>query len=210
MSFYAVANGKQPGIYNTWKECCEMVKGFKNAIYKKFSNIEDAENFIEKSSENENENIDYYVYTDGACKNNGIENSQSGIGVYFGENDERNLSEKVEGNKQTNNVAELLAINKAFYIIENDLKQNKRIEIYSDSIYAVNSVRVYGSAFEIIKWKTDIPNKELIKNTYDLYKEYIGKNVFLKYIKAHTNKRDIHSIGNYNADRLANSAINLL
>ena len=210
MSFYAVANGKQPGIYNTWKECCEMVKGFKNAIYKKFSNLEDAENFIEKSSENENENIDYYVYTDGACKNNGIENSQSGIGIYFGENDERNLSEKVEGNKQTNNVAELLAINKAFYIIENDLKENKRIEIYSDSIYAVNSVRVYGSAFEIIKWKTDIPNKELIKNTYDLYKEYIGKNVFLKYIKAHTNKKDIHSIGNYNADRLANSAINLL
>ena len=28
MSFYAVANGKQCGIYNTWKECQENVDKF--------------------------------------------------------------------------------------------------------------------------------------------------------------------------------------
>ena len=209
MNFYAVANGKEIGIYKTWSECCEMVKGFKNAIYKKFSTVEDAENFIQKNTETNDINVDYCVYTDGACKNNGIENSEAGIGIYFGENDERNVAEKVSGNKQTNNVAELLAINKAFYIIENDLKQNKKIAIYSDSIYAINNIRVYGSTFEIINWKKDIPNKELIKKTYELYKDYLNKNIYFKYIKAHTNNTDIHSIGNYNADKLANIAIGL-
>ena len=33
-----------------------------------------------------------YVYTDGACINNGKPNARAGIGVYFGENDSRNIS----------------------------------------------------------------------------------------------------------------------
>ncbi len=210
MGFYAVASGRKIGIFNTWNDCCDMVKGFKNAIYKKFNNIEDAKDFITKNTENQNMKIDYCIYTDGACRNNGNQNSQAGIGIYFGENDNRNVSKKVNGIKQTNNVAELLAINIAFYIIEEDLKQNKKIEIYSDSIYAINNLRFYGASYEILNWKKDMPNKELIKSTYELYKKYINKNIFLKYIKAHTNNKDIHSIGNYNADRLANIAIDLI
>lgn len=30
--FYAVRVGVKPGIYSSWKECLEQVKGFKNAI----------------------------------------------------------------------------------------------------------------------------------------------------------------------------------
>uniref|UniRef100_A0A336MY29 Ribonuclease H n=1 Tax=Culicoides sonorensis TaxID=179676 RepID=A0A336MY29_CULSO len=35
MPFYAVANGKIPGIYKTWTECENQVKGFSGAKYKK-------------------------------------------------------------------------------------------------------------------------------------------------------------------------------
>uniref|UniRef100_A0A336LL17 Ribonuclease H n=1 Tax=Culicoides sonorensis TaxID=179676 RepID=A0A336LL17_CULSO len=35
MPFYAVANGKIPGIYKTWAECENQVKGFSGAKYKK-------------------------------------------------------------------------------------------------------------------------------------------------------------------------------
>ena len=210
MGFYAVANGREIGVFNTWNECCDKVKGFKNAIYKKFNNIEDAEEFITKNTEKQDIKIDYCIYTDGACRNNGNQNSQAGIGIYFGENDERNVSEKVNGIKQTNNVAELLAINRAFHVIEEDVKQNKNIEIYSDSIYAINNIRFYAASYELINWKKDMPNKELIKSTYELYKKYINKNIFFRYIKAHTNNTDIHSIGNYNADKLANIAIDLM
>jgi viroplasmin and RNaseH domain-containing protein len=45
MSFYAVANGRVNGVFRTWSECNNSVKGFKNAIYKKFNGEEDAIKF---------------------------------------------------------------------------------------------------------------------------------------------------------------------
>ena len=34
--FYAVAKGKNPGIYKSWNECQNQVKGFKGAKFQKF------------------------------------------------------------------------------------------------------------------------------------------------------------------------------
>lgn len=45
-SFYAVQKGKVPGIYDTWKECEENVRGVPGAVYKKFSVREEAEEFL--------------------------------------------------------------------------------------------------------------------------------------------------------------------
>lgn len=44
--FYAVKVGKVPGIYSTWSECEEQVKGFPGAIYKAFAALSEAENFM--------------------------------------------------------------------------------------------------------------------------------------------------------------------
>lgn len=46
MPFYAVRVGRHPGIYNTWPECQNEVKGFPNAKYKKFNSQEEAEDFV--------------------------------------------------------------------------------------------------------------------------------------------------------------------
>lgn len=40
--YYAVRNGRHPGIYNTWDECYLEVAGFTNAVYKKFYSLEEA------------------------------------------------------------------------------------------------------------------------------------------------------------------------
>ena len=45
--YYAVKNGRNPGIYDTWTECEHEVKGFENAKYKKFKSYEEARAFIE-------------------------------------------------------------------------------------------------------------------------------------------------------------------
>ena len=37
-------------------------------------------------------------YTDGACTNNGRQLAQAGYGVFFGEQDKRNVSERVPSN----------------------------------------------------------------------------------------------------------------
>jgi ribonuclease HI len=150
-------------------------------------------------------NIDYFVYTDGACLNNGSANAIAGIGIYFGENNSKNISKKVVG-KQTNNIAELQAIIDVFDIIKDDI-DSKKICIVSDSKYALNSVTEYGEKQSLHNWQKDIPNKELVKCGYELYKNQ--RNIYFMYIKAHTENSDIHSKGNYGADKLANKAIGL-
>ena len=44
--YYAVKEGRVPGIYNSWDECTAQVNGYSGAIYKSFSSIEEAEIFI--------------------------------------------------------------------------------------------------------------------------------------------------------------------
>jgi ribonuclease HI len=224
MTFYAVANGRSIGIFLNWNDCNNSVKGYKNALYKKFDTKEEADNFIkvnEKiyntnnntlkhnilvSHENVGFNPDYYVYTDGACSNNGRDNALAGIGVFFGINDNRNISKKIEG-KQTNNTAEVSAIIETYYIIENDILNGKKIAIVSDSEYAIKCVSSYGEKCYKKGWNVDIPNKELVKTAYEMYKDKL--NIQFIHIKAHTHNTDIHSFGNDNADKLANIAIGL-
>ena len=55
-------------------------------------------------------------------------------------------------------------------------------------------------------WRSEIPNKELVRQVYELYR---GTNVRFFHVNAHTGLSDVHSLGNDNADRLANMAIGL-
>jgi len=236
MVFYAVSNGRNVGIFLNWNDCNISVKGYKNALYKKFETKEEADAFIQSNnktgdnitySNNEKQNPitsffdtiitkekkqvvdfipEYYVYTDGACSNNGKNNALAGIGIFFGINDIRNISKKIEG-KQTNNTAELSAIIETYFIIKNDIMNGKNIAIVSDSEYAINCVSSYGEKCYKKNWNVDIPNKELVKSAYEIYKD--KSNIQFIHIKAHTNNTDIHSLGNDNADKLANMAIDL-
>ena len=147
------------------------------------------------------------VYTDGSCINNGKANAKAGIGVYFGENDQRNVSERVIGKKQTNNTGELQAIIKVFQILHKEIiTEKQRIDIYTDSEYAIKCATSYG--YKIYNSNSDkpIPNKDLVVTIYRLFKE--NKNAKLHHVKAHTSNVDVHSIGNCEADRLANEAVN--
>ncbi len=231
MPFYAVVNGRTIGVFLNWNDCNNSVKGYKNAVYKKFDTRSEADNFIQINNTNIDDiqkqipikssfdtihsiqtedvvkfNPDYYVYTDGACSNNGKDNALSGIGIFFGIDDNRNISKKIEG-KQTNNTAELSAIIETYYIIENDIVNGKKIAIVSDSEYAIKCVSSYGDKCSKNGWNVDIPNKELVKTAHAMYKD--KQNIKFIHIKAHTNNTDIHSFGNDNADKLANIAIHL-
>lgn len=45
--YYAVKLGRNPGIYQTWGEVEEQVKGFSKPIYRSFNSLEKATNFME-------------------------------------------------------------------------------------------------------------------------------------------------------------------
>lgn len=68
MGYYAVKSGRKVGVFLTWSECEEQVKGFKGAEYKKFNTLNEAEKFVGiTSTENElSEDNDIVFYVDGS------------------------------------------------------------------------------------------------------------------------------------------------
>lgn len=60
---YAVRRGKVPGVYNSWEQCSLQVSGYGGAIYKKFKTVQEAEDFISKSY-NENSSVTSSHLTD--------------------------------------------------------------------------------------------------------------------------------------------------
>ena len=186
-----------------------------------FETKEDAEYYLRYGTKKKvDKNDTIKVFTDGACSMNGSVNAKAGIGIYFSEDDQRNVSKTlqnlwVKGRgtisnkiKQTNNTAELSAVIEVFSVLEDEIEQGRNVIIYTDSEYVIKCCTSYGEKCEKKNWKKkrgEIPNVELIKQAYSLYKQY--DNVKLEWIKAHTNQTDELSIGNEGADKLANMSI---
>jgi ribonuclease HI len=145
------------------------------------------------------------VYTDGSCVHNGKPNAKAGYGIYFGDNDPRNVSKRVNG-KQSNNTGELTAVIVTLKILENEIKERLKIKLFTDSEYVIKCCTTYGSKCNAAGWKP-ISNLELVKEAYMLFRN--SPSVQLIHVRAHTGKTDNHSIGNDHADRLANMAIGL-
>lgn len=156
------------------------------------------------------DNSENCVYIDGSCINNGKVNARAGYGVFFDYNDARNESGIVKG-KQSNNTGELTALIRALEILKKDIEDKKNINIYTDSEYVIKCSGSYGAKLAKNDWKTESdkvpPNLKLLQKIYELYSPH-KKTVKIHYIKAHTNLLDKHSIGNSEADKLANMAIN--
>ena len=147
------------------------------------------------------------VYTDGSCINNGKSHARAGIGIWFGENDTRNISSEIKGDSLSNNIAELVAIITVFSVLKKEIKDKLPINIYSDSEYSINSISKWYPNWCKNNTLDGKKNIDLIKKAYKLFKKY--NNVSLYYIKAHTNLKDDHSIGNNMADTLAGEAIGI-
>ena len=82
--------------------------------------------------------------------------------------------------------------------------------VYSDSSYSIRCCTTYGEKMSKKGWiqkGKDIPNREIVEVAYNFVKKY--KNIDFQHIRAHTGLEDEHSIGNENADRLANLAIGI-
>uniref|UniRef100_A0A0K2UL81 Ribonuclease H n=1 Tax=Lepeophtheirus salmonis TaxID=72036 RepID=A0A0K2UL81_LEPSM len=137
------------------------------------------------------------AFTDGACSNNGRIGARAGIGVFFGINSGKNISQPVSRNNQTNNSAEIQAISQAIKRVKDD--GLRKIVIYSDSKFAINSVEDW-----IPKWKKNGWKKSCgghVKNKNDFCElEDIKEGMTVKFIHVRGHKG---IKGNECADKLA-------
>ncbi|MDY6064843.1 MAG: ribonuclease H family protein [Finegoldia sp.] len=196
--YYAVKNGRRPGIYTSWDECKAQVDGYKNAIFKSFKTKGEALDFLgektkqveEKKDLGDNEAI---AYVDGSYKKDSQEYGYGCVFIYkdriekFKEkfpqsaySSHRNVSGEISGS--------IFAIKKAL-----ELGLSK-INIY----YDYQGV----ASWALGEWKTNTELTKLYKKFIDQVKDQIEIN-FIK-VKAHSNDK-------YNdlADSLAKEALGI-
>lgn len=196
MKYYAVKVGRKTGIFNSWDECNQQVKGFSGAQFKKFESLDQAKAYIgiEKESNSEKKNIsedEIIAYVDGSYNketkdfgyglvlidHEGIEETSNGFMNHAQYSEHRNVAGEI--------FASMKAIERAI-----ELKK-KKIYIHYDYMGI--------KSWAVGEWKA---NKELTKK----YQSFISeKNMLIdiEFIKvlAHSNNK-------YNdmADRLAKDA----
>ena len=88
------------------------------------------------------------AYTDGACINNGEESAAAGLGVWYGDDDPRNISLRVPIPLQTNQTGELMAILMAV----THHPPNGDLHIMSDSRYAIDGLTKNNRKWERRNW----------------------------------------------------------
>lgn len=191
--FYAVANGRQNGIYTDWPTAQAQISGFSGALYKSFNTRQESEAYLNQSSsvnlkstvvEPINQTV---VYTDGSGSNP----NACGFGVVVLRPDGQKFTvygrvpDSVTKGLPTNNIAELYAIYVALSLCP------EPIVIHSDSQYSINTLAGLWSASENVELINAISN---IINTRKL----TNQNVKLQYVEAHSNVT-----GNNEADALS-------
>ena len=68
--FYAVKNGKTPGIFETWDECKKSVDGYSGAVFKSFKTKDEALAFLGVESSSNSEipiDVDGSIASDSSC-----------------------------------------------------------------------------------------------------------------------------------------------
>ncbi|CAG8760373.1 2244_t:CDS:1, partial [Gigaspora rosea] len=104
------------------------------------------------------------------------DNAEASIGVFFNDNDSRNLSERLLGKKQTSNYAKIFAIIRVLEIVN----EKSDIIIFTDSTYVINCYNV----------KNPKPIFDLVDRMNDLIKVCKGKTYF-KYVKGHSSSTEM-------------------
>lgn len=226
--FYAVAVGSPTGIYNDWADASEAIKGVKGPKYKRFATEAEAVQYIKQFGNKEaiealgelankfgpppvdpsqatgskivapEEGV-LNVYTDGSSRANGRIGARAGLGVFFGHGDPRNLSERLQGEPQTNQRAELMAIQRALEVVPLE----RDVQILTDSRYSIDCVTQWAERWEKNGWKTttgDVKHKDIIAAVTERIRlrAKTGGKTYFKWVKGHAS-----DAGNVAADLLA-------
>lgn len=147
-NYYVVAKGRKIGIYSSWKKMKKYVDKFSGALFKKFSNIEEAKQyFLEKSGVFKQKKHENYLN----LKNKAFLANKPikeifcvGSLIYYKKEWIRvELSEELCFDKNKEKIIGLYAIKKALELINEENSDNFFYTIRSCSEYSIRCIRVW-------------------------------------------------------------------
>lgn len=201
VKFYAVKNGRNPGIYNTWDECKAQVDGFSGAVYKSFSTKDEAIAYISDERRSYESRViedvndsRFKIYVDGSYDDATKRFSYGMVVVYpTGETITGAKAYDNEDLAQMRNVAG--EIYGAMAAIDFCIKAKiKDVVLYYD---------YEGIAkWPLREWSANKPGTIAYVDYYDKHKDQV--NIEFRHVKGHSGDK-------YNemADKLAKSALGL-
>ena len=161
--FYAVKNGKTPGIFETWDECKKSVDGYSGAVFKSFKTKDEALAFlgIESSSNSGIPiDVDSSIASDSSCVDGCIASDSSCATAYVDGSYNIATKEFGYGVVMFHN-GEELHMSKSFSDAEMASMRNVAGEIFGSMAameYAVNhgitNLSIYYDYMGISKWCT--------------------------------------------------------
>ncbi len=191
--FYAVKNGRVPGIYTTWEECKAQVDGFSGAVFKGFETKEEAYVFLGVETKEQKSDTEATAYCDGSFD---ILTSRFSYGaIVFWNNEKFEFSESFfdeELSLMRNVAGEIKGAVRVFdFCVENNIK----------------SVELFFDYEGIEKWCTG-EWKRNKTGTIDFHNRY---NEISKKLKVKFTKVKGHSGNKFNdeADLLAKTALGI-
>jgi len=155
--------------------------------------------------------MDYTVFCDGSCLNNGRPGARAGFAVVV-MNDDATVhvhAEPVPTNEpQTNQRAELRGL---LYALQYLRESACTGTVYTDSKYAIQCITTWGPAWRMAGWKKadkkPALHVDLIEPMLELYAPNgIAGGIVLQHVAAHSGCSDAASRGNARVDDLARRA----
>jgi ribonuclease HI len=213
--FYAVAKGRAPGVYTTWREAEKQVTGFNYPKYRKFSTQEEADAFVKQYGQaskpdpkEEPSTEGYVVFTDGSAIGNGKTNAKAGYAMVWPNHPHLTTSKPLQGTPKTNNRAEFMACIDALEALQQeDPRGDQPLHVYTDSMLLINTVTKWIKGWKKNGWKKasgdEVQNLDLVKRLDELLTQ---RKATWTHVEAHTGNNDWMSMWNDKADKLAKSA----
>jgi ribonuclease HI len=151
------------------------------------------------------------VFTDGGCENNGKKDARASWAAWFPDHKDISKAERVpDGQQQTNQRGELMAISQAVQIIEQNFSYENDIHIFTDSDYSKNCLTKWLPSWVSKNWKTstnkDVCHRDLIEDTSNRLVKF--NSFMFTHVDAHTGGTDYNSVNNAHADRMATLVLN--
>jgi len=164
--------------------------------------------------------VEFHIFTDGACRNNGKRNAKAAWAYVLVAGDrqtEIDRSAEALGHSQpnTNQRAELLGLLNGMICAKKciQLHKDSTVTLWSDSEYSINCASKWGLKWRANGWKKqggEIQHLDLIKQIVNLYTELAGS-LQLKWVEAHKlgrSQTEFPWCWNHRVDGLATSALN--